>query len=220
MQVVGDRSIARRGTVPFRYWIVAGIAALFALALVSGPRLIVQPGPDQGSLWAIDRQLRADFPLVQSFNSTDVAQRLEYGHRLLLLDVRTPEEFAVSHLPGAIRVDPSASKPEILAAIGSAAKGRDIVFYCSVGVRSTRLANRLHAELASRGASAIGNLSGGIFGWHNQGRRLIGTDGMPTVFVHPFDREWGRLVKRQDRISFRPNGIPEERRDDGLSHWK
>ena len=113
--------------------------------------------------------------------------------------------------PGGVQelfVDPDANDAEVLKAIGSAAEGRDIIFYCSVGVRSTILAQRVHAALAKNGAGAIANLSGGIFAWHNAGRRLVGMDGKTTDLVHPFDGEWGRLVKRQDRVSYRP-GSPE-----------
>ena len=106
----------------------------------------------------------------------------------LILDARTPDEFAVSHLPGAVRVDPEASAAAVLAAHPEAAM-RPVLLYCSVGWRSSVLADRLRAE----GIDAR-NLKGGVFGWRNEGRPLV-RDGVPTGDVHPYDEAWGRLIE-------------------------
>jgi hypothetical protein len=43
-------------------------------------------------------------------------------------------------------------------------------------------------------AKAIFNLRGGIFRWHAEGRPL--EYGPGASGVHPFSRDWGRLLKR------------------------
>ena len=53
----------------------------------------------------------------------------------VLLDVRTPAEWEVSHLPGARRVDPQANAKTTA---GDLAKDAPIVTYCAVGYRSAR----------------------------------------------------------------------------------
>ncbi len=69
----------------------------------------------------------------------------------LLLDVRTPAEFASGHLPGAVCV-PLAELEGRLAKLGP--KDRAVVIYCASGVRSA-VAGRV---LASAGFATVKNL--------------------------------------------------------------
>lgn len=68
-----------------------------------------------------------------------------------LVDVRTPEEFAAGHLPGAVNI-PVAELPQRFTELGSPQKS--FVVYCRSGVRSTR-AERL---LKERGFQDVFNL--------------------------------------------------------------
>ena len=67
--------------------------------------------------------LHNQFPQVQWITTRELADWLEDRHRPppVLLDVRTVEEWSVSHLPGARRVDPGASAE--IALLGA---GRDV----------------------------------------------------------------------------------------------
>ena len=60
---------------------------------------------------------------------------------LLILDVRSPEEYATSHVPGAINV-PYTYLPASISSLPDAAD-KDIVLYCETGVRAERAATRL-----------------------------------------------------------------------------
>lgn len=115
----------------------------------------------------------------------------------LVFDVREADEFAVSHLEGAIWVDPDMNPDAFYSAYGAQASGKMIVLYCSVGVRSTRLAQRLLSTQSGEDAAPIYNLENGIFGWHNESRPLSAQNGA-TDFVHPYNRLWGRMVNRKD----------------------
>ena len=120
------------------------------------------------------------------------AARLAARHHApppLLLDVRTPEEFSDEHLEGAVRVDPVGDalrrlrqRPAVVSA----------VLYCSVGQRSSALADALLA----RGVGSIQNLEGSLFEWANEGQPVVASDGR-TGKVHPYDREWGVLLRRE-----------------------
>ncbi len=121
---------------------------------------------------------------------------------VLLLDIREPEEFAVSRIPGAIWVNPSASAETALIQIGNVT-GKKIVVYCSVGVRSSRFAQRTQTDLLDMGAVSVANLEQGIFGWHNDQRALVDATGETDV-VHPYDAIWKRYVDRKDRAVFTP----------------
>lgn len=60
---------------------------------------------------------------------------------LIVLDVRTPEEFAQGHVPGAFNI-PYTHLPARIAELPAAAD-KDIVVYCTVGARAERAASRL-----------------------------------------------------------------------------
>lgn len=153
----------------------------------------------------IEREIRQRFPDAPQLSTAELAARLrESGDPSdtagegrpptpLLLDARTPEEYAVSQLPGAIFVPDEEAAAELIA---RAPRDRPVVVYCSVGWRSSELAERLRArpELADRQAP-IWNLEGSIFRWANEGRTVV-QDGVPVRGVHPFDPEWGRLLRR------------------------
>ncbi len=124
-------------------------------------------------------------------------------HDVVLIDVRESDEFGVSHLDGAIRVDPGIWTSSFLSRFGSEVEGKTFVFYCSVGVRSSKLAGRVQSKLKELGAAGIYNLEGGIFRWHNENRQLVDASG-ETQFVHKYDDSWGRLVARQDLAVTQP----------------
>ena len=69
---------------------------------------------------------------------------------------------------------------------------RTVVVYCSIGYRSSRLAEKLRA----RGIENVFNLEGSLFQWANEGRPLY--RGEERVYqAHPYDEEWGQLLDRR-----------------------
>lgn len=104
----------------------------------------------------------------------------------VIFDVRRADEYAVSHLPGARRLDPSVTDPDLG---GGISKDQPIVVYCSVGYRSSRMAERLEQQ----GYTAVHNLEGSIFEWANAGYPLE-RDGEVVEQVHPYNAWWGRLL--------------------------
>jgi rhodanese-related sulfurtransferase len=92
--------------------------------------------------------LRGDHPQIDVESVLAAAP----GARPYLLDVRTAEEFAEGHLPGAINLPVD----ELRQRSGELPKDRAIVAYCQVGQRGY-LATRL---LRQRGFDVV-NLSGG-----------------------------------------------------------
>ena len=115
---------------------------------------------------------------------------------ILLVDVRKAKEYRVSHLANSIRVSPRMSADKFIVAHQKASSGKVILFYCSVGVRSSKLAKAVQERLPE---AEIYNLEGGIFKWHNESRPLVNSAG-PTDFIHPYNKYWGRLLTRQDQI--------------------
>lgn len=83
---------------------------------------------------------------------------------LLILDVRTPEEFAAGHVPGAINV-PHTHLPARAAEL--AAKGdKEIVLYCRTGRRAENAASRLREH----GFTRLLHLDGDMQQWTEKER--------------------------------------------------
>jgi rhodanese-related sulfurtransferase len=114
----------------------------------------------------------------------------------VLLDARTEDEYAVSHLQGAVRIDPYFPS---LRPLRGFPKDTAIVLYSSVGYRGARVAN----FLARQGYTQVYNLDGGEFRWANSGRPVF-RQGRPVGEVHPYDPTWGLLLESQYRIDAPP----------------
>lgn len=138
---------------------------------------------------AVERMVESAAPGAPALTTDSLAARLRdtTQRRPVLLDARSAEEYAVSHLPGALRVDPEATAfPQL----DTLAADAPIVVYCSVGVRSAKVTQRLRRQ----GFTNAANLRGSIFRWANEGRTVV-RDGTPVEAVHPYSRLWGLLLK-------------------------
>jgi len=142
------------------------------------------------------------WPEIGHVSPAELAALMAQG-KAVVFDVRQTAEYRVSHLPGAIHVDPGTWRSTFLKRYGDEVKGKTVVFYCSVGVRSSKLGERVAEGLKARGATAVDDLAGGIFAWHGERRPLVDALG-PTDFVHPYDSTWGRLLTRQDMVRTEP----------------
>jgi rhodanese-related sulfurtransferase len=136
----------------------------------------------------LGQSLRHRFPMVEWITTEQLANWLANKNRPppVLLDVRTEEEWDVSHLSGARRVEPNAS---IEQAVGGMPKETPIVTYCAVGYRSGELATKLRGS----GFTHVRNLEGSIFQWANEHRPMVQGD-EPVTTVHPYSSLWGRLL--------------------------
>ncbi len=150
-------------------------------------------GCDRSVAWpAVRQMIRAEFPEVEQISAGELRDWLASADPPpLLLDVREEAEYQVSHLRGAVRVDPSEAEPELPAGVD---QDTTIVAYCSVGYRSTALVE----SLTQRGFTNVKNLDGSIFEWANRGLPVV-RDGQEVRQVHPYDRKWGRLLNEDLR---------------------
>jgi len=143
---------------------------------------------ETGLTWAqVDQMIERDFPGTRAMTIEALEARLEVpGSPVRLIDVREAEEYRVSRLPGAVRMQDAGR----IGALAAEAPDRPVVLYCSVGYRSAAVAHALQ----SRGFGNVYNLRGSIFAWANRGLPLEGPEG-PTRRVHPYDSHWGRLLE-------------------------
>jgi phage shock protein E len=86
---------------------------------------------------------------------------------LVILDVRTPQEYRSGHLNGSINLDSkSTSFAGDLAVLD---RGNAYLVYCRTGVRSGRTA----ALMNSLGFMEVYDLAGGIAGWQKEGFEIV-----------------------------------------------
>ncbi len=170
-------------SAPFKPWQI-----LFFVSLCTG-----FARADDSAFADMKRTVRERFPDVPQLSTADLQKWLRDPKRQkpLLLDVRTEAEFDVSHLPDASRVDPSSKASDVLPFLPP---GRPIVTYCSVGYRSSAMAEKLKKA----GVPNVANLEGSIFQWANENRPVV-AHGKPAEKVHPYNAKFGKLLDEKKR---------------------
>ncbi|WP_028891450.1 rhodanese-like domain-containing protein [Tenacibaculum sp. 47A_GOM-205m] len=118
------------------------------------------------------------------------------GNSIIILDAREPNEFEVSHLKNAVCVGYNFFNLEHTLAKLPKNKNTKIVVYCSLGIRSEDIAEKLQKE----GFTNVFNLYGGIFEWKNQGNTTVDLQNNPTEKVHAFNKEWGKWLYKGEKI--------------------
>lgn len=88
----------------------------------------------------------------------ELKERLDRGEKITLIDVRSPEEYALARLPGAVLI-PMETVVDRLAEIP---RRGPVVLYCHHGMRSARVQDFL--KRSHRYANLL-NLAGGIDAW-------------------------------------------------------
>jgi rhodanese-related sulfurtransferase len=170
---------------------LAGLAGSFARAQFSEPRPF-DPADKRTTLAHVENAVTTTSG-VPEVGVRDLEDMLDEADTVLF-DVRTAAEFEAGRLPGAIRIEPGMSTHAFLRDHGRHITNKVVIFYCSVGVRSSNLALRLRAE--TRHLSPIGqfNLRGGVFRWVVDGRALVDSDGPGRLL--PYNKDWGKLLAR------------------------
>ncbi len=93
-------------------------------------------------------------------SAPEVKRKLEAGEHFNFVDVREPEEFAVTRIEGA-RLIPMRSVPAALAELDD---DRPVIAFCHHGVRSLQVANWLREH----GIDEAYSMAGGINAWSVQ----------------------------------------------------
>lgn len=128
------------------------------LAICSGAALAAEPVAARvDPAPSADQAPAARAPLI---SPTDLLARIEnQDSDLVVLDVRTPAEFAAGHVPGARNL-PHDELPARLAELSSL-KEKNVVLYCRTG-RRTAIAEQ---TLRAAGFTKLLHLEGDIVAW-------------------------------------------------------
>lgn len=112
---------------------------------------------------------------------------------VVLLDTRQKREFEVSHLKDARWVGFDEFD---LKNVANIPKDANIVVYCSIGVRSGKIGEKL----IKAGFSNVHNFYGSIFEWLNQGNPVYDMAGKKTNKVHGYNWKWGVWCSKCEKV--------------------
>ena len=114
---------------------------------------------------------------------------------VIVLDSREISEFNVSHIKDALSVGyNNFDKNKFTATIPN--KNANIIVYCSIGVRSEKIGEKL----LKMGYKNVYNLYGGIFEWKNKDEEVVDNNQIPTENVDTFSKEWSKYLLKGKKI--------------------
>lgn len=87
---------------------------------------------------------------------------------IILIDVRTPQEFSFERIEGALLAPMQAFRPDHM----PGQSDKRIVFHCGSGVRSAKVAT----QCLEGGMERIAHMKGGFGAWKDAGLDYTGTD--------------------------------------------
>lgn len=126
--------------------------------------------------------------------SDDEVKRLMTQEDIVILDIRSQEEYDVSHIKGAVfqDYDDFDAKNVVL----EIAKDKKVIVYCSVGYRSEKAGE----ELKEAGYGEVFNLYGGIFEWVNNGNEVVDNKNTVTDKVHTYNKRWSKWLEKGEKV--------------------
>ena len=117
------------------------------------------------------------------------------NEKVFILDAREVEEYKVSHLKNSVYVGYNDFSAEKLTSKISN-KNVPIVVYCSLGIRSETVSEKLK----DAGYTNVKNLYGGIFEWKNKGYIVYDSSNIETEEVHAYSKHWSKYLKKGKKI--------------------
>ncbi len=102
------------------------------------------------------------FPEVTVDQARELIQKRAGDTKFVIVDVRTPEEFAAGHLSGAVNVNVLA--PDFETRLGALSRGKTYLVYCRTGNRSAKA-----LQVMDRlGFQSVYHMFEGIVGWQKK----------------------------------------------------
>ena len=180
--------------------ILPGIAAALLFAVLSGnsaAKSRAETPPDEARkddarkleiVYGMYAEYREDFPGIEEMEPVR-ALELWRENRVVFVDTRTPEEMAVSTLPGAISREDFLADPDRF-------QDRLPVAYCTISYRSGYFAREM-AEANRR----VVNLRGGMLAWALEGGPIFDENG-ETRRMHVYGEKWDYPPAGYESIRF------------------
>lgn len=151
----GERGFAKQGTIAALAIVLVGVLAAAGI-MASGPE------EQAGNVRAVERSGASFTQLSAPAFSDAVAQG-----GAVLLDVRTPEEYAAGHIDGATNLN--FYDPAFAGELAALDRNQPYLIYCQSGNRSGQTVERMR----SLGFTNVTELAGGINAWNAAGMPLV-----------------------------------------------
>ena len=156
------------------------VGIILSAGMMPSPQVFGADSPSDSEklrrVMAMYADYRKDFEGVQEIDA-DAAINLVGDPEVVFVDVRDPEEQAVSMIPGAVTSEVFLAAPERY-------QGQRIIAYCTISYRSGKLA----AKLARQDITIV-NLKGGLLAWVHAGGVLV-RGYKPIKQLHIYGRQW------------------------------
>ncbi|QNJ97117.1 rhodanese-like domain-containing protein [Constantimarinum furrinae] len=127
--------------------------------------------------------------------SVEELRMLQTNESIIVLDAREKNEFEVSKIPSALYIGYSEFSSEGLSE-KKIDKSTPIIVYCSLGIRSEVIGEKLKKE----GYLNVKNLYGGIFEWKNNGYPVFDSQNVETENVHVCSKIWGKWLQNGTKV--------------------
>ena len=120
----------------------------------------------------------------------------QLNDNIIILDTREFNEYQISHVAGAKLIGFNKfSIDKISEEITD--KATPIAVYCSLGIRSEEIGEKLIAA----GFTDVKNLYGGIFEWKNKGYSIHNSKNNETDSVHTFSKPWSKWLLKGVKVN-------------------
>ncbi len=137
--------------------------------------------------------------LLKKLNNESIpyisVKELQNLNAVTLLDAREQNEYDISHIKNALHVGYTNFNIKTVTDVIKN-KNSKIVVYCSLGVRSEDIAEKLKHI----GYTNVYNLYGGIFEWKNSDLDIYNTQNQITNKVHTYSKKWSAWLNKGEKI--------------------
>ena len=137
-----------------------------ATMLTAAVSIADQAGPTPSQPAAAPAAASGSLPLISP--QALLERQAKKDQSVFVLDVRTPEEYAAGHVPGAVNVP----YDQVASHLAEIPKDKDVVIYCRSGRRTGLAAEVLEAN----GYTKLVHLQGDMQAWLQDGRPVEGGD--------------------------------------------
>jgi phage shock protein E len=103
-----------------------------------------------------------------SISAAELHERRESGDAPVVIDVRTPAEYASGHVPGAVNIP----FDQVAERIAQVEAPHGVALYCMVGPR----ARKGESALLASGYTSVFHLEGGLAAWQEAGLPVEASD--------------------------------------------
>jgi phage shock protein E len=139
--------------------LAGALCVAFGALAVAGTEPAVAPAP------AVSKPAATAAVVAAPMSQEALLQhQSQHPDHLYVLDVRTPQEFADGHVPGAVNVP----YDQLASRLAEVPKDKDVVLYCKSGRRAGIAAD----VLAANGYKRLSHLEGDMNAWIEKGRPI------------------------------------------------